>query len=253
MSVDLETEHLPEPGPADALTGPPSRPLPDVPSPPLRQALRPYAGPIAILSLLLACLMVGTLIGLIGARQPRLVVTSADAPTDSFNRDDSLVLGGEWATVGNWGIFNGTAALSEPEPSGSLSAATVEVGSPDADVSAKLLGIDGDGGLVFRYTDPSNYGLLVPQPTFGTWSIRIVVGGSVVEERNIGLRNTAEGTLAGIVTNGQELTVLLNNQIAYQFDMPAGFDGTRFGFGSMPDRATRTRFDDFSVRSKEQR
>ena len=238
--------------PSGARTGPPSRPEPSDPLPPLKVALRPYAGPITVLALLLVCLLVGVAIVLLGARQPSIITSATDPPTETFAGPDSAALSKDWTTEGDWGVFQGTAALIKPAADKLTSSATLDVGS-DVVVAAKLVGIDGLGGLLFRYQDQNNYGMFLPLPQFGTWQIRIVQGGKVVLDHNVGLQSTAEGVVGEVVVNGSAVVALIDNRVIEKVALPDGLNGTRVGIGSAPGASTTTRFDDFVGLSKADR
>jgi len=252
VPADVEPAPSRPADPSGARTGPPSRPEQTDPLPPLRVALRPYAGPITVLALALAGLLVAAVIVMIGARQPSLIISSTDPPTESFVDYEGAKLPPDWTTTGKWQQFKGTAMLSAPAADGLLSSATIQK-DRDVDIAAKMVGIDGLGGIVFRYSDQKNYGIFFPVPQFGTWQLRVVQDGKVVQDENLGLQPTIEGSVGEIVANGDFVVALIDNRVIKKVAIPATLRGTGFGFGSLPGATTTTRFDDIVAINKADR
>ncbi len=96
--------------------------------------------------------------------------------------------GREWrAVAGTWVIYGGRLALDRPDAQSSVLVTNAD--SSNYTVTAAMVVVAQGVGLVFRYSDTSNYWAITEVPDVQTWRIVRVLHGTATE-----LTNTGPGT-----------------------------------------------------------
>lgn len=103
-------------------------------------------------------------------------------------------LGHPWETMGpgRWGTSAGVAKLREH--TGGTSLAVQDTGLVDGAVKARLTTPAAGNGVAFRVVDSQNYLAVESNPSFGTWVLAKVVGGTLTNVAS-GLGGSAGNTL----------------------------------------------------------
>jgi len=197
----------------------------------------------------LAVLVVGLLIALVGSRQPSISGTSDPAVVDTFDVPDGSALGelpdGEsWEATGTWEVVAGAAYLAAAPDGGGRGFALLPGSSDRARIAATLYGLADDGGLVTRYQGPDDHIALLPVEALGTWRIDVVAGGEVVATESMGLIGVEEGMRAELVVRGDRAWVIIDGQVRGAMDVGEAPDEGQVGLVAGLESGGSTRFDD---------
>lgn len=174
-------------------------------------------------------------------------------PTDDFNRvhDPTAVgvaaNGDAWdAVAGVWGIDAAQVYLAVPQLDGSANLLLLDMGSADGRVSTVFARSRLGAGLVFRYTSPEDYYVLLPAGGFGTWVVQHVVDGEAASNEGVGLAPSADGTTVELELDGDSVTVRVADDEPATIQLDGdGAGATRVGFVVQGYRADEARWDDF--------
>ncbi len=207
-------------------------------------------GPLLVLLVLLVVLVVGLVIVVVGSRQPDIVTLRDSGTVDTFARADGELIGappllGPWETEGEWRIVAGTAYLAAAPTDGTgFALLPGEVG--DGRVAATILGIQGEGGIVARYTGPGDYVSLRPVPDQATWQVEVVAGGEVVSAQQVGLVGAPEGSRVELVLDGSTASVITDGQLRGDpIDIGGAPASGQVGLiAGLDDQGSSSRFDD---------
>jgi hypothetical protein len=171
-------------------------------------------------------------------------------PTDDFNRPDALELsstadGTPWEVVsGRWGIVRGQATLIDGEEQ---AVAVLDVGDDDVELTAFLARPLVGAGLVFRWQGPEDHWQLLPSTTSGTWVVRQITNGAVVNEAAVDSGSDRfDSSTAHIRLDGADVEVQVDvgPPVTLRDARPAG---SRVGLLAL-DGPVGSRWDDLDVR-----
>lgn len=193
---------------------------------------------------------------------PKVVVATAPSTTtpvgspavlsDMFDRPDvagglgSLPSGPPWQVLaGTWGIANQQAYLSAPTADQGV--AVVTIGRPVASAQIRVADVVAGAGLVFAYADPADYWALRAVPSYGTWNVVQVVGGTSRDMGNLGLVPIAGGTMVSATVTGDQVVIAIDGQVARTVTSPAPIGGQGAGITVSGSDARMARFEDFGV------
>ncbi|MGI8939132.1 MAG: hypothetical protein ACR2JF_13150 [Iamia sp.] len=217
---------------------------------PVGDMLLRLGGPLLIIVGLLVVMVVALVVVLVGSRQPDIVALRDSGTVDTFNRPDGEEIGAAplldpWDTEGEWRIVDGTAYLASAPGSGTgfaLLPGTVGNGR----VAATILGIQGEGGIVARYTGPDDYMSLRPVPEEASWRLDVVAGGEVVATEQFGLVGAPEGSRVELILDGATASVIIGGQLRGEsVDVSAGAESGQVGLvAALDDLGGSSRFDD---------
>jgi hypothetical protein len=204
----------------------------------------------AAVAAVLAAVVVATVaFGPAWSRRGRIEVTGT---VEGFDRPDAVdglgaLAGRPWVVEGGgrWGVAGGAAYLSSPAPGRSF--ALVDVGSPDASVSARLSTVTVGSGVAFAYTAPGRFWAVVAVPQFATWNLVEVVDGRSTVRGTTGQSAVADGTVVAVAVSGDEATVAVNGRRAVTVDGLPAQRSTRVGLTVAGPQAGEARFDEFAV------
>ncbi len=186
---------------------------------------------------------------------PGVTTVPSDEPGvhDDFDRDGERSLGRstsgqEWAAVsGTWGIDDGRAVVTRPNPDGPRSVAVVDMGAADGSLSVQASTLAQGWGLVFRYRGSFNYWMLVASPEYATFNVQKVVDGAVVSIGTLGLVSTADGTTIRVDLHGTSFDVFVDGDLAGTFEDPHLQSATQVGLVAQGPAAEIGRWDDFDA------
>ncbi len=166
---------------------------------------------------------------------------------DDFNRADSITslgaadVGGAWtAANGTWGIESNQGRLITA--GGGNGIAQLDASHADATAQVTLNVIGNLTGLLFRYTDTSNYWWLLE---FGSaYYLQKVVGGSTTNLIS-GAGTAANGDVIKVILSGNSIKCY-NNGVQLGTDQSDSFNASATKFGMVSNLDT-PRFDTFLV------
>ena len=181
---------------------------------------------------------------------------------DDFSRPDSdSSLGGEWTIPsGVWGLDDGRAALIS---GGSVSAAVVDTGTTDHEVTARItLPAGGRAGVTLRHTDATNHLAVVLEQAANQLRLTSRMGGpggtltTLATSRPVEFTTPPGEYTLRVKVSGNYLTVYVDGGetvysgetpiIGYHLSgAPATLAGTRAGIFSVGD--TSSRFDSITI------
>lgn len=185
-------------------------------------------------------------------------VAPATAPTlfDRFARADSASslgtaeVGGAWtANAGTWGITGGAAYLVS---STSNAVATLDAAKANKDIGVSVtIAPTGNSqpGIIYRYTDASNYSYLIVGVNGVTWSAQLwnCVAGSFTNQINTTISAMTRGAANSVRLSvvGNAVVVTVNGTQVISTTVTANAAATRCGFYKNDTSAAR--YDNFLV------
>lgn len=161
-----------------------------------------------------------------------------DAPTLDFQNAPLFLV-----TSGSFGVVGGRAKSTSP--SDSVAVASLP-GNDVGAVSMAIFDAKPGSGLVFRYRDPSNYWIITPHPTHGTWSVVKVEAGNPSTLTETANAVGTENVTISVQTTNDDIVVRLNGRMetvltdAFLAEVPATGMMVKGGDAS-------TAFDDFAI------
>ncbi len=178
-------------------------------------------------------------------RSKGVIETFTDGDADGLGETDN---GRNWGEVaGQWEVRQGAAVLVT-DPS-IRSIAVVDSGVANGVITIESVVTKAKAGIVFRYVDKDNYWMLTAVPTAGTWNVRKVVTGEVVDVANLGTASTGNGDLLSIELRGAEIGIGVNGVGKVKFTDETHLDGTGVGLTATGDGATEAVWDNLVVTS----
>jgi hypothetical protein len=180
--------------------------------------------------------------------QPTLA--SDTAVLDDFDRPDAPSLGTPrsgpaWTIDTGWGIENHEARITTTTGNSAIALTTAP--SADGTIEVTLPNIGSAAGLIFRFRDLANYWEFVAAPDFGTFVLSKRVDGIQTQVGNSDLTDTSDGKKLGVVLDGANITLLLDDVELKTFTDPTFKDERAVGLIGLADDELRGRFDDFLV------
>lgn len=153
--------------------------------------------------------------------------------------------GQTWEPVaGTWAKADGHAYIKTPvEAPEQRNMILVDLQSGNGSVSATVVKMVPNWGLVFRYKGPQNYWVLTAAPKFGGYNLTKVVDGKATNVASSGLAKVADGTTAGVEFQGGSISIVIDgarvktitdgaNQTATKVGLAADSAGKQAQWGS---------------------
>lgn len=192
--------------------------------------------------------------------------TDADSPTwsvssqvsvnnvirisDNFDRTSTTTLGTSssgtaWGTPtnGTWGT-SGTQAYVVS--STAVSIAPISAYNSDGWVQCTIGGTPVDNmGIVFRYSNSTNYWYMYRSAAFGTWNINKVVSGTSTFVTNLGLQNTSAGAVIKVEFVGSTIRAYVDGYLGATITDSALSTNTGVGLYAPSGVGQAPRWDDF--------
>ena len=163
-----------------------------------------------------------------------------DAPVrDDFDRvvADGLgttSTGEQWKVhSGGWAVRDRSAILETRARRGP-SIATVDPGAIGGTVEVGMRSVRSGVGLAFRCRDERNCWIVTASPGFATWNIDRIVDGRSTRVGNIGLSDTAAGTMVAVQSIGSEITVYVDGYSVWKHRDPVLADARGVGLAAAP-------------------
>jgi hypothetical protein len=124
--------------------------------------------------------------------------------------------GRQWrAVAGTWVIYDGRLALDRADPRTNM--LVTHAGSNNYTVIADTVVVGEGIGLLFRYSDPSNYWAITEVPGVATWSIVRVIDGAATQVASTG-PETCCGRHVAVSTGGDgSVAIILNGLLQLTF------------------------------------
>lgn len=173
------------------------------------------------------------------------VIISEDFSSDVFSSSVPTPL---WVqTQGTWGVVENEAVLASGQPTGAPSYATVEVGTGDLRISARVTAPEVGWGLVFRFANPLHYAYATINPGFAAVNIGLVRGVDDILLRVLGPAPMLPGEEIGVTISGNLIFVSIDGREIGRVAIPPGTTGTRAGLMGLAPAVGTARWDDVRI------